>query len=256
MSDISEVVRVLRGKRGTFRSVVPFDLGKTGPLVFDFSERNRELGGIDLDDPVKFTAYVFGELRRRGVPVGVGCYDEDRVVYRGRALFGGGGEHRSVHLGIDIFVESGTPVSTPLAAEIHSFANNETHGDYGPTIILEHRSEGVVFFTLYGHLSVDSLAGLRAGGRYAAGEVIGRVGGSHENGGWAPHLHFQVITDMGTWRGDFPGTAAPSERERYLGLCPDPNLILGIPNMPSATRGRLPLDPHFVEPGGLENIRT
>ena len=231
MSHTSELVRVLRGGRDTFKPVVPFDLKKTVPVVFDLSERNRELEGIDIDDPVKFTAYVFGELRVRGVPVGIGCYDEDRVVYRDRALFDGEGEHRSVHLGIDIFVEPGTPVSTPLAAGVHSFANNETHGDYGPTIILEHRLEGVVFFTLYGHLSVSSLAGFRTGGRYAAGDVIGRVGESGENGGWPPHLHFQVITNMGKWRGDFPGTAAPSERECYLELCPDPNLILGIPKL-------------------------
>jgi murein DD-endopeptidase MepM/ murein hydrolase activator NlpD len=162
------------------------------------------------------------------MPVGIGCYDEDRVVYRDRALFGGEDENRSLHLGIDIFVDAGTPVSTPLAGEIHSFANNDTHGDYGPTIILGHRIEDVTFFTLYGHLSVSSLAGLRPGHRYAAGEVIGTVGDSRENGGWAPHLHFQVITHMSGWSGDFPGVAAPSQRDRYLELCPDPNLILGI----------------------------
>jgi hypothetical protein len=32
-------------------------------------------------------------------------------------------------------------------------------------------------------------------------------------------------------QGDFPGVAAPSEREHFLALCPDPNLILGIPGL-------------------------
>lgn len=229
MSDTTDVVRVLHGMRDAFKPVVPFDLRKTTPAVFDLSERNEALESIDLDNPEEFTAYIFGELRRQGKPVGVGLYDEDRVVYRGRALFDEERESRSVHLGIDIFVEPGTPVSTPLEAEVHSFANNKTHGDYGPTIILTHRIEDISFFTLYGHLSVDSLAGLRSGDAFSAGKVIGRVGESHENGGWPPHLHFQIITRMGEWNGDFPGAAAPSERERYLELCPDPNLILGIP---------------------------
>lgn len=229
MAFTDEVVQVLRKMRDTFKPVVPFDLRKTVPEVFDLSERNRALEHIDLDNPEEFTSYIFGELRRKGKPVGVGLYDEERVVYRGRALFGGEKEHRNVHLGIDIFVDAGTPVSTPLGAEVHSFANNKTRGDYGPTIILRHEAESIPFFTLYGHLSTDSLAGLRVGKRFAAGGVIGRTGESHENGGWPPHLHFQIITRMDEWRGDFPGTASPSEREKYLELCPDPNLILGIP---------------------------
>lgn len=231
MNHDNEVVRILRAGHGAFKPVVPVDLGKHAPLVFDLSKGNRELDGIDLDDPVKFSAYVFGKLRKRGIGVGIGCYGEDREVYRDRQLFAGEDENRSLHLGIDIFVEPGTPVSTPLDAQVHSFANNKTHGDYGPTIILRHRIEGVTFFTLYGHLSISSLVGLRPGAAVAAGEIVGRVGEIHENGGWPPHVHFQVITDMGSWKGDFPGVAAPSQRDRYLALCPDPNLILGIPGL-------------------------
>jgi murein DD-endopeptidase MepM/ murein hydrolase activator NlpD len=229
MATAYEVAQVLQDIHDTIMPVVPFDLRETVPVVFDLSERNPALEHIDLDNPEEFTEYIFGELRRRGKPVGVGLYDEDRVVYRGRALFDGESEHRSIHLGIDIFVSPGTPVNTPLAAEVHSFANNKTHGDYGPTIILQHQIDHITFFTLYGHLSVNSLTDLRAGNKFAAGSMIGNIGESHENGGWPPHLHFQVITRMEQWKGDFPGTASPSEREKYLAICPDPNLILGIP---------------------------
>lgn len=231
MNNSQEVVRILRSKRDALKSVLPFDLTQTKPVLFDLSAGSRELAEIDLNDVEMFTKYVFAELRREGTPVGVGHYAEDRVVYRHRSLFDGEEENRSIHLGIDLFVEPGTRISTPLRAEVHSFANNQSLGDYGPTIILRHEPEGVAFFTLYGHLSLQSLEGQHPGRRFAAGEVIGRVGESQENGGWPPHLHFQVITDMGQWRGDFPGVAAPSELKKYLELCPDPNLILCIPEL-------------------------
>jgi hypothetical protein len=57
---------------------------------------------------------------------------------------------------------------------------------------------------------------------------VGEVGDLQENGSWPPHLHFQIITDAMEGVVDYPGVAAPSERERYLERCPDPNLILGI----------------------------
>jgi hypothetical protein len=57
------------------------------------------------------------------------------------------------------------------------------------------------------------------------------VGEHHENGGWPPHLHFQIITELLGNRGDFPGVAAPSERSRWLELSPDPNLILQVPGL-------------------------
>jgi murein DD-endopeptidase MepM/ murein hydrolase activator NlpD len=231
MTHSSKVVRVLRRKQGTMARVLPFDLTETVPVVFDLSARNHRLEGIDLNDAEMFTDYVLGELRRQGTPVGVGRYNEDRVVYRHKELFNGEGESRSVHLGIDLFAEPGTAVSTPLQAVVHSFANNKSRGDYGPTIILQHRLEGVTFFTLYGHLSSQSLTGLCVGCELAGGEVIGWIGKAPENGGWPPHLHFQVITDMGEWTGDFPGVAAPSQQQKYLELCPDPNLVLCIPGL-------------------------
>ena len=72
---------------------------------------------------------------------------------------------------------------------------------------------------------------LEPGLRFEAGDQIASVGEHHENGGWPPHLHFQIIRDMLGHVGDFPGVAAPSQRARFLELCPDPNLILGIPGL-------------------------
>jgi murein DD-endopeptidase MepM/ murein hydrolase activator NlpD len=226
-----DVVRILRNKKDSLKPVLPFDFTKTLPVIFDLSISSGEMEGIDLNNIEKFTKHIFSVLRRQDTQVGIGRYAEDRMIYRYRSLFKGRDENRSIHLGIDLFVEPGTKISTPLPAEVHSFANNQIHGDYGPTIILRHQLENVTFFTLYGHLSTQSLAGQHSGRRFAAGEVFARIGETQENGGWPPHLHFQIITDMGQWKGDFPGVTSPSLLERYLQLCPDPNLILGIPGL-------------------------
>ena len=49
-------------------------------------------------------------------------------------------EPRRLHLGVDIWADAGTPVYVPLDGRIHSFRDNNHFGDYGPTVILQHRS--------------------------------------------------------------------------------------------------------------------
>jgi len=228
MSDAGALVAALRRHGGTFAPVIPFDLGAGEPVVFDLTSANRELEHVRIHDTVAFSEYLFEQIATRRPPVGIGRWDEDRVQYRHSPLFDDATERRSVHLGIDLFVTPGTPVHAPLAGRVHSFADNDRLGDYGPTVILEHRLDGIPFHTLYGHLSRPSLEGLQPGPAFAAGDRLGWVGEQHENGSWPPHLHFQIIADLQGMAGDFPGVAAPSQRARMLDLCPDPNLILGI----------------------------
>ncbi len=226
-----EVAAALEANGKVIAQVVPFDLGSGRLEVFDFTAANTELSHLDINDVAGFTEFLFERIAASEVPVGIGRYNEDRVLYRHSPLFDGTAERRSVHLGIDLFVVEGTEILTPLPAVVHSMADNHGLGDYGPTVILEHELGGVRFFTLYGHLNRDTLLGLDAGQELVAGQPLGAVGDLHENGGWPPHLHFQIICEEPAKSGDYPGVAAPSERERYLELCPDPNLILRIPGL-------------------------
>ena len=52
---------------------------------------------------------------------------------------------------------------------------------------------------------------------------------AEENGGWPPHLHFQIILDLLDLDADFPGVAFASQRAVWTSLSPDPNLLVGIP---------------------------
>jgi murein DD-endopeptidase MepM/ murein hydrolase activator NlpD len=160
----------------------------------------------------------------------VGGYDEERAIYSGPVFAAPDGtEPRTVHLGIDIFEAADTPVFAPLAGVVHSFQDNANPKDYGPTIILAHAvTSQLTFYTLYGHLSRDSLDGLTIGKPVAAGEEVARLGEAAVNGDWPPHLHFQLILDMQGKRGDYPGVFKKSEREQWKRICPDPAPLLGI----------------------------
>ena len=172
------------------------------------------------------------ELKRHGAKIAVGRYDEARLFYGG-ALFGGDGgvldRRRTVHLGLDFFAVPGTPVRAPLAGRVRAVADNRTALDYGPVAILEHELDGRRFFTLYGHLDRETLALLEPGAELQAGAIVGRLGDTSVNGGWAPHLHFQLITDLLETGTDFPGVARADERDLWRSLSPDPNAIAGIP---------------------------
>jgi murein DD-endopeptidase MepM/ murein hydrolase activator NlpD len=56
-----------------------------------------------------------------------------------------------------------------------------------------------------------------------SGEVIAQLGDYDQNGGWPPHLHFQLIKNIGDWKGDFPGVCSSDDLEQYLENCPDPS---------------------------------
>lgn len=231
MSD--KLREVLEKNKGVFAAVSPFDLNKENIKIFDFTAANKEIMELDLNDEAAFNDYIFGELEKNNTPVGIGVYNEDRDIYKRSEVFGGS-KVRSIHLGIDIWAEAGTPVFAPLSGKIHSFKNNYAHGDYGPTIILQHELEELTFYTLYGHLSLQSIGTKHIGQKIEKGEHFADFGEYKINVHWPPHLHFQIIADMENHFGDFPGVAAKSDKNHYLNLCPDPNLILGINKLESS----------------------
>jgi 4-aminobutyrate aminotransferase-like enzyme/Ser/Thr protein kinase RdoA (MazF antagonist) len=217
--------------------VVEPDIRVARNVIFDLSIGSRELGNLaELSDVDVFTRLLSDKMKAANSSVGIGRYNEARPIYTSNQykLEGNDGpEWRTIHIGLDIFMEAGSPVLAPLDGTVHSFRNNDTSLDYGPTIILQHtvsaKDRTLTFFTLYGHLSTDSLDGLYEGKNIAQGTPFGKIGNYIVNGGWPPHLHFQIITDLLDRIGEFPGVARPSQREIWLSLSPDPNLIAGIP---------------------------
>ncbi len=210
----------------SFARITRFDLinGKVGHL--DFSIYNPALAYLDLANLAQMQKYIEQVLYQQDAVVGIGGYAEERNVYEKSPVFDAKKGSRSIHLGVDIWLLTGEPIFAPTAGKVHSFQNNASFGDYGPTIILEHTIEDITFYTLYGHLSLESLSGLSVGKYIETGEQIATIGAPIVNGNWIPHLHFQIITDMLGKHGDFYGVAPKDELAYYLSLCPNPALMI------------------------------
>lgn len=219
----------------TAASVVDFDLRTVKCLVFDLSVASTFLGADPkAAEAPALTRAIERELQIANAPVGVGRYDEPRHPYTS-PLFGRSenpvDERRTVHLGMDLFLDSGSNVRAPLDGKVHIIADNLAPLDYGPVVVLKHVTpQALEFFTLYGHLSKESVAKLVIGQLVTKGEAFAKIGTTIENGGWPPHLHFQIFADLLEQNEGFPGAARASERAIWTDLCPDPNLLLGIPS--------------------------
>ncbi len=164
-----------------------------------------------------------------GGKMGVGRYCEPRLVYASEQ-FSSVGERRTIHLGVDLFADAGTRVVAPQDGKIVVLHEIDKELDYGTLLILWHETdEGEGFYTLYGHLDWASTQHLSIGSAVNQGDVIAELGSSTVNGGWSPHLHFQVMLDLLDFENDFPGVGKASELDAWMQLCPNPNLILGLP---------------------------
>ncbi len=194
----------------------------------DLSNSNRNIQGIDITNPGECEKYISMVLAKNDAHVAFGGYLEKRLLYTDKAGFNKTEEPRNIHLGLDFWSKERTAVLAPLDGRVHSFKNNNTHGDYGPTIVLEHTIDNLNFFTLYGHLSLDSLDEIYEGKKIEKGEVMGRLGSPEVNVGYAPHLHFQIIRDLENNYGDYPGVCSEGKLDFYRKNCPDPNLLLKI----------------------------
>jgi 4-aminobutyrate aminotransferase-like enzyme/Ser/Thr protein kinase RdoA (MazF antagonist)/murein DD-endopeptidase MepM/ murein hydrolase activator NlpD len=211
------------------RALFDIDLNRSGRCILSLS---KDAPGMEHEgDPHAYWNWLKNRFETENASFGIGLYGEDRDVYHGDAFkTAASPEWRSQHLGVDIFIAADTSLYAPLAGRVLSVVNNDQPYDYGPTVILEHQAGegGPLFWTLYGHLSRATLTTVYAGMDVVAGQLIGYIGAAEVNGGWAPHLHFQIITDRLGQSGEFPGVGQPSLWPIWSKISPNPNLILRL----------------------------
>ncbi len=200
---------------------------KSEYLPIDLSVNNEYWTRNDITDVAVFEKYLESKMHNTVKRVAYGGYLEQRALYRNSERFQGG-DVRDVHLGLDLWAPAGTSVHALLDGSVHSFANNSDPGNYGPTLILEHEWNGQRLYSLYGHLSLTDLKNWKVDKFYAAGETIAHLGRPTENGGYAPHLHLQLIYDMENHSGDYPGVASKSQLDHYKKNVLDPADFLGL----------------------------
>lgn len=211
-------------------SLVDASIAREEYVRIDLSIQNYELKAVNVSSSDDLETFIWNYMKNNKAKVAFGGYLEKRNIYQRSAYFNQQNPEveRNIHLGLDFWIEANTAIFAPLDGEIHSFKNNINHGDYGPTIILKHKLENQQFFTLYGHLSTESIQDLKVGVEVKRGEQIATLGTAEVNGDYPPHLHFQIIKDIQDYSGDYPGVSNQLNLEFYKQNCPDPNLLLGL----------------------------
>jgi len=210
--------------------VVDCSIQNSAYIPLDLSIHNTKLKAVNVSSSEDLEAFIWNHMKNHKAKVAYGGYLEQRGIYERSTYFNQADPEteRNIHLGLDLWIEADTSIYAPLNGTIHSFKNNSNYGDYGPTLILKHLIDQVEFYTLYGHLSLTSLEGLKVGVEVKQGEQIATLGTAEVNGDYPPHLHFQIIKNLQDFKGDYPGVSNQLDLEFYTQNCPDPNLLLGL----------------------------
>ena len=232
----NRLAELLQNHSNDFHTVVPFNNSTDKIAALDLSKSNTAFTEDIYSNEEKFEAFINNQRKKNNAAYLIGGYREHREMYRRSNLFDKNSadtnyantEPRSLHLGMDVWADAGIKIFAPLGGIVHSFAYNNNFGDYGATIILQHQIKTLNFYTLYGHLALKNIEGLRKGKFITRGENFASFGPPQENGHWPPHLHFQIIMDMGICEGDYPGVCKISEAEKYLHNSPNADLILQL----------------------------
>ena len=154
----------------------------------------------------------------------IGKYNEKRPnMYKGE-LFEK--TNRFIHMGIDIGAPVGTAIKSFYEGEIFLIKNNNLALDYGYTLITKHKFNDKDIYALYGHLSKSSISNKKIRQKIDIGEKIATVGDFTENGGWPPHVHFQLSL-IEPKSCDLPGVVSEEDHDIALKVFPDPRLVLG-----------------------------
>lgn len=221
----------LEQERGNFAPLMGQDLS------------NAPMGSLSVEDstwpqnpfhmPPEEAAKVGEEFEDNG-RIWLGYYHEPRLIYTDAAFSKGpwkASNRRTVHLAVDAFAPAGTPMFAPLRGEVFAAEYRDGHLDYGGVIILRHETpEGDPFFTLYGHLDPEFLDRLKPGETVEKGQEFCRLGDPGQNGGWAPHVHFQLALTTEGIEADWPGVGDPDEMYLWRALCPNPAALLNLPD--------------------------
>jgi len=213
----------------SFAPILGEPLTDKNSKTVDFGMTSRVLARVkDLADPAAYAEPLRRHLGEK--KFGIGFYSEVRPIYLADMFAIDHHQRRTVHLGVDIFAPPETAIYAPMAGQIHSLADYTETQDYGPVLIIKHEpSDDLCFYTLYGHLSPESLDRWAVGERVDSGALLASIGDYPRNGNWTPHLHFQIVVDLLDFGDNFPGVCAPKLRALWTSLSPDPNHILRLP---------------------------
>ena len=207
-----------------FHPVLGKNYTNTDFMPLDLSVKNEDIRGLDVVEGLD--GFIRNKLEESGKKVAIGGYGEERDFYWSSPLFKSEVEKRTIHLGIDLWTKPLVSIYAPMDATVYGLNNNNLPLDYGYTVVLKHSIADHTFYSLYGHLSEKGMRNLAVGQRIKKGDIFCYIGHPTTNGGWAPHLHLQLIMDMESNRDDYPGVSTKAMQDHYLKNCPSPEKLI------------------------------
>ena len=225
------VLAWLKQERGSFAALMGQDLSEApmGSLSVESSTWPQNPFDMPLEEAIKV-----GEEFDEDGNIWLGYYYEPRLIYTDLAFRKGpwkASDRRTVHLAVDAFAPAGTPIFAPLRGTVFIAEYRTGNLDYGGVIILRHETPaGDPFYTLYGHLDPEFLDRLKPGDTVEKGAAFCRLGDPSMNGGWAPHVHFQLALTTEGIEADWPGVGDPDEMYLWQAICPNPAALLNLPD--------------------------
>lgn len=226
--DAERIASWITSHKGQFAPVLGKDLSKVeaAPLSIAGSTMPGNPLHLTEDEAIHITGKVAPDRWE------LGLYAEPRLIYTGEVFSLGkyeAGDRRTVHIGVDIFAPAGTQVSAPLDGVVCSVTDNPDRFDYGGVVILEHSTpDGDRFQTLYGHLNPDVTNSLSIGETVPAGETFALLGSPEGNGGWRPHLHFQLCVMLSKKDDIWVGVADADDLAYFCAIHPNPASLLNL----------------------------
>jgi 4-aminobutyrate aminotransferase-like enzyme/Ser/Thr protein kinase RdoA (MazF antagonist)/murein DD-endopeptidase MepM/ murein hydrolase activator NlpD len=241
------ILGFLNKSRGRFAPIIGQDLNDAplGSLSVENSVWPENPFDLGPDEAARL-----GEEFEDNGNIWLGYYFEPRLIYTEPAFRNGpwlASDRRTVHLAVDVFGAAQTPVCAPLDATVYAAKNCARHLDYGGLIILAHKTpDGDEFYTLYGHLNPEVCDRLSVGDTLSKGTPFSALGDVTQNGGWSPHLHFQMALTLEGLGDDWPGVGDPDESYLWNAICPNPAALLNLPDEKTAY---VPIDKRAIQAG-------
>jgi len=222
----------LAGNRSRLRPVLDIPTALQSKAVVPFGDPSHPIAKASAARRPDEAERLWRAIADRdGVELGIGPWGEERPVYSSdafRSVFAPD-QRRSMHLGLDLFAPAGSNVRTPLDGTVVDLFETDIPLDYGHAVLLKHDPDGLAFYSLWGHLSARTVQDRKIGERLKAGDIVGQLGGTRENGNWQPHVHIQLITYRQPRAADIVGAGEAGYHEVWRELFPDPVHFAGLP---------------------------
>ncbi|MBA7585621.1 Acetylornithine/succinyldiaminopimelate aminotransferase [subsurface metagenome] len=227
---VNELVELLETNQNQIYPILKDEISTKSHMVFDLSIGSLEIDTFEgLIDEKQVIAHIYRSLKEAKKEIGIGRYNEARIykIKTQTNTF----DNPTIHLGIDLFLKPKTPIYAPFEGTLTSIKQDKSPTNTIYAIILEHLigDKKLKFFTLYKNLDGETAKELQLGKKINKGELLGYVRKIENFAIPLSYVHFQISVDLLDDVDSFPSSINAHKKKLWLSLCPDPNVLLKIP---------------------------